>query len=674
MTTYGGAIATVGARLGQLCFEVNPTTISDSNTCFGVATSAATFANLSGSNGTGGAVIFKNGDIAINGTRVVTGSTALSAGTKVFVVIDFVHQKIYFKNGSGNYNNSGTANPATNTGGLDISVFYNQFLFPVAVVATGDSDSLTFNFGATSFTATVPSGFTSGFYNSITDFLGSDGFDFYYSAADIVEAGYVNNGMLNGYHPTDTPAGFVNGNAMLLYSWGGNLGYTFPSGSMLQGWVSFYVRSVPGSNNYAEFSLRPDSNFSNGADEHIRVAWNGGNISATANNGATSILASTAISDQSWQCISIEWLIDPTAGYVKIVQSDGTAGTVTTLANVTGVSTQVSGRPASVQSLRWFINSPGTRQWDHFVWGIGPALGDHIIQSIRPSAAGSHTDWTAAGGNTVVMDSTRTNTGGNTASLSANQCHYVQVTAPATGVINQAYFYMNNSLTGNIKVAFYAADGTGGQPGTLIGVSSAVNNPDNTRPYAAAFGTPLSVTQGTSYYFGIISDSAIVTKAYWTGGGGATGYSYYGTQSYSSPTNASGLFTSTTASFFLYDVVGTVTPVSQVSETIEDWDASYVGSVTAGDTSTFTLTSPALTVSTVYAVNVRLGVDAESAIATPSVAPVIRQSGTDVVGSNVSISTTWGFPGTVYGLNPVTKASWSPSDLSTAEVGFKRTA
>lgn len=57
----------------------------------------------------------------------------------------------------GNWNNSGTDNPATNTGGFSISGLNAGPYF--AVLTTGTPTQITTNFGGSAFAATAPSGF-----------------------------------------------------------------------------------------------------------------------------------------------------------------------------------------------------------------------------------------------------------------------------------------------------------------------------------------------------------------------------------------------------------------------------------------------------------------------------------------------------------------------------------
>jgi hypothetical protein len=73
------------------------------------------------------------------------------------VAIDFANSTIWFRTNAGNWNNSGTANPVTNTGGISFSALSGQVL---PMMTTGFSGtSVEFNFSGP-FAQTPPTGFT----------------------------------------------------------------------------------------------------------------------------------------------------------------------------------------------------------------------------------------------------------------------------------------------------------------------------------------------------------------------------------------------------------------------------------------------------------------------------------------------------------------------------------
>jgi hypothetical protein len=75
------------------------------------------------------------------------------------VALDFTHSKVWFKDltNNGQWNDSATDDPGTNTGGISNTV--TGALFPA--VTSQNGTILTANFGATSFVGSLPSGFSS---------------------------------------------------------------------------------------------------------------------------------------------------------------------------------------------------------------------------------------------------------------------------------------------------------------------------------------------------------------------------------------------------------------------------------------------------------------------------------------------------------------------------------
>lgn len=111
---------------------------------------------------TGAAVVYASGSIWINNTNTGTSLGSLAAGGVVVChALDVTGALYWARSGAaGNWNNSGTANPATGAGGLNVSSLGGSGLYPLA--AFGVAATLTARFGDSAFTGTVPSGFTSG--------------------------------------------------------------------------------------------------------------------------------------------------------------------------------------------------------------------------------------------------------------------------------------------------------------------------------------------------------------------------------------------------------------------------------------------------------------------------------------------------------------------------------
>jgi hypothetical protein len=113
-----------------------------------------------GNSGTVGNMLFTaSGNLWANGSNTSITLGARASGNVIGIATDLDNREIWFRVApSGNWNNSGTADPATNTGGITIPAG------TMVPFCTFNASPITFaaNFGASSFTGAVPSGFTSG--------------------------------------------------------------------------------------------------------------------------------------------------------------------------------------------------------------------------------------------------------------------------------------------------------------------------------------------------------------------------------------------------------------------------------------------------------------------------------------------------------------------------------
>lgn len=102
-----------------------------------------------------------NGQVVTNGSGAATWATYTRGSSDVLsFAVDLGAGLIWGRVNGGNWNNSGTADPASATGGFTIP--FSGALFAAATYITS-GDVLTANFGATALTYSVPSGFTAGF-------------------------------------------------------------------------------------------------------------------------------------------------------------------------------------------------------------------------------------------------------------------------------------------------------------------------------------------------------------------------------------------------------------------------------------------------------------------------------------------------------------------------------
>jgi hypothetical protein len=112
---------------------------------------------------------FTNGNVVFNAAAATAvNNTTYGAGDVIGLAIDLTNKRIWFRKNTGSWiGTSGTPNPATNTGGFDLTnlVANSARVYP-AVNNSGALAKFTANFGTTGFTGSAPSGFTGGWTNT----------------------------------------------------------------------------------------------------------------------------------------------------------------------------------------------------------------------------------------------------------------------------------------------------------------------------------------------------------------------------------------------------------------------------------------------------------------------------------------------------------------------------
>lgn len=158
----GGVRSTTSYATGKLYFEVtyNSGAAGLHDGC-GILTPTQSLTTIG--NGNGGFVfLYGNTWVYFNGSGSVQLGSNTAFGTVICFAIDLVNQQGWVRMNAGNWNASGTANPATNTGGISISGLFSSSA-ALAVIETANTGAAqsTINFGATNFAQTVPGGFSS---------------------------------------------------------------------------------------------------------------------------------------------------------------------------------------------------------------------------------------------------------------------------------------------------------------------------------------------------------------------------------------------------------------------------------------------------------------------------------------------------------------------------------
>jgi hypothetical protein len=101
------------------------------------------------------------GAISDTGATRATLPAWKNAGDSVQIAVDLDNRKIWFRTPSGQWNASGTADPATNTGGIALPTGLSTgAVFPaVSAFNTSPADTVTLVFDPNLFIGSVPTGF-----------------------------------------------------------------------------------------------------------------------------------------------------------------------------------------------------------------------------------------------------------------------------------------------------------------------------------------------------------------------------------------------------------------------------------------------------------------------------------------------------------------------------------
>jgi hypothetical protein len=157
----GGAAKASGKWYFEVTGGVNT---GGSNVGVGIGTPSSTYTSMGNVGAVTGNELFNSGNIWANGSSTgITLGSWITGPTLIGIAVDLDNRKIWFRKGaSGNWNANATYNPATNTGGVTIP---SGSMVPYCTFGGAGGDSgraFTANFGASSFSGAVPSGFTAG--------------------------------------------------------------------------------------------------------------------------------------------------------------------------------------------------------------------------------------------------------------------------------------------------------------------------------------------------------------------------------------------------------------------------------------------------------------------------------------------------------------------------------
>lgn len=157
-TAFASVRSVVSKTSGKWYYEATFVEFSSSFIIAGIANSSAGLGTFIGADANGIAVL-NTGDYYTGGAATPL-FPALSEGNVLGIALDLDARLVWFRVGAGNWNNSGTADPATGTGGISLPAGMSTGAVYAAVSVQTTGDQFTVNFGATAFANAPPSGYS----------------------------------------------------------------------------------------------------------------------------------------------------------------------------------------------------------------------------------------------------------------------------------------------------------------------------------------------------------------------------------------------------------------------------------------------------------------------------------------------------------------------------------
>ena len=124
----------------------------------GLGLSLSSFSAYFGDGTTSVGYYGQNGEVSFNSTALATIST-YTTGDVIAVEVDLDNDLIWFAKNAGDWNGSGTADPATGTGGLSYAAMSAGSLYPTWYMGAA-SAAYTLRVTSAAFTRSVSSGFS----------------------------------------------------------------------------------------------------------------------------------------------------------------------------------------------------------------------------------------------------------------------------------------------------------------------------------------------------------------------------------------------------------------------------------------------------------------------------------------------------------------------------------
>lgn len=161
---FRGVRATKSHSSSKYYYETDLTAITAPNDslALGIGNSTMTLTTFPGSTYNSTGMLNGTGKVGINSVVVATYATFVQ-GQTLCMAVDLDNMRMWYRTNGGNWNNNASADPATNTLGVDISSLNASGAGPPyfpAMCLSNSGDTFTSNFGASAYAQAVPSGFS----------------------------------------------------------------------------------------------------------------------------------------------------------------------------------------------------------------------------------------------------------------------------------------------------------------------------------------------------------------------------------------------------------------------------------------------------------------------------------------------------------------------------------
>lgn len=476
-----------------------------------------------------------------------------------------------------------------------------------------------------------------------------DGFDLYAAAADAV-AGYWDSGTTAGF--TLVAGRFAGSQAVNLT----NTSVVFlVKSSAVNDTVHHIVVAFRQTAVLSGASLALYFQLSDTATNQCCIVFRSdGAILLTSATPAGTVLATytgAVTAQNTWFAFEFEVIISNTVGRFRARKNGNTADDFDSGATL---NTR-PGANSYANKLTIGMNTQVTaQQLDDLLWRSDaasvPWVGD-IRCYTRMPASDASVQFSRSPSPGSASQSTVSST---TASKAANAGLMSAFVATYSGTIASAVVQITTGATGNMKAAIYDSTRT-----TALATSNAVVNPvagGNT----VTFGTPLTVTKGTTYHLAFDQDATIVYTV--TGANQFTFTTTYASFPAASPTTAAGQ-----GPVFTVNITPTVN-AEFVNEAQQDATTSYVYDSTPGHADLYNIAAITATPVATIAVTTR-GFMEKSDAGTRTAAMQLKSGGVTVAAPTLTLATGWLWTWRMDLTDPNTGAAWTAAAVNNVNIG-----